>query len=267
MSANAASLVEVSASAYIGATSIRDNAMTAPLTTINPEIASLRAHVKAAKEEFDLAVVCHEIWKPTVYDKELHQRMGVSYATNAFRVIVTALRREVLLALMRLWDRAKGNVRMEEIARILSDKHIIDVLATDRASRFDDVHIEAAMNEDMTRQAKEVIDLIEGYSKNGRNEAVLEKLRAVRHGLLAHRQIEPTAATGPGLTDKEIESFYQDNSKIIGLLLSLVSGIGYDPEQTGEVFRCHASFFWAGVRGERTEGHPNYGPPPNIASA
>jgi hypothetical protein len=233
----------------------------------NPEIASLRAHVKVAQEEFDLAVVCHEVWKPTAYDKDLHQRMGVSYATNAFRVVVTALRREVLLALMRLWDRSKGNIRMEEIARILSDKHIIDVLAADRASRFNDVHIEAAMKEDMKRQAQEVIELIKGYSRGGRNEAVLEKLRTVRHEHLAHRQIEPTPATGPGLTDKEIESFYQENSKIVGLLLSLVSGVGYDPEQTGEVFRHHASFFWAGVRGEKTEGHPNYRPPPNIASA
>jgi AbiU2 len=241
--------------------------MTTPSKTINPEIASLRAHVKAAQEEFDLAVVCHEMWKPTAYDKDLHQRMGVSYATNAFRVIVTALRREVLLALTRLWDKDRRSVRIEEIARILSDTHMIDVLAADRASRVDDVHIKAAMKEDMKRQAKEVIDLIKSYCKNGRNEVVLGKLRTVRSWHLAHREIEPTAATGPGLTDEEIESFYRDNSKIIGLLLSLVSGIGYDPEETGEVFRHHASFFWAAVRGERTEGHPNYRPPLNIASA
>ena len=45
-------------------------------------------------------------------------------------------------------------------------------------------------------------------------------MRTVRHAHLAHRQIEPTAAGGPGLTDKDVEGFYQDNSKIIGLLLS-----------------------------------------------
>ncbi len=155
---------------------------------------------------------------------------------------------------------------MEEIARILSDKHIIDTLAVDRASRFNDVDIEDAMKKDMERQAKEVIDLINSYSKNGRNEAVLEKLRTVRHERLAHRQIEPAAATGPGLADKEVESFYQDNSKLIGLLLSLVSGVGYNPEETGAVFSRYASFFWAAVRGEKTEGHPNYRPHPSIAS-
>jgi hypothetical protein len=236
-----------------------------PPTTINPEIISLRAHVKAAMEEFDLAVISHEVWKPAAYDKDLHQRMGVSYATNAFRVIVTALRREVILALTRLWDKGRRNVRIEEIARILSDDRIIDILAADRAAGFNDVHIEAEMKKDLKQKAKEAIDLIKDYSQNGRHEAVLEKLRTVRHERLAHRQIELTAATGPGLTDEEIESFYQDNSKIIGLLLSLVSGIGYDPKETGEVFRHHASFFWAAVRGERTEGHPNYRAPFNIA--
>lgn len=239
-----------------------------PPKTTNPEIVSLRAHVQAAQDEFDLAVVCHEVWKPTTYDKDLHQRMGVSYATNAFRVIVTALRREMLLALMRLWDKGKGNVRLHDIGRRLSniDGLLVDALAADRAARFNDVHIEAEMREDMRRLAKEVTNLIKDYSKGGRNEAIIEKLRTVRHERLAHRQVEPTAATGPGLTDDEIESFYQDNSKIIGMLLSLVSGIGYDPEETGEVFRHHASFFWAAVRGERTEGHPNYRPP-NIPSA
>jgi AbiU2 len=111
-----------------------------------------------------------------------------------------------------------------------------------------------------------VLDLIDSYARNGRNAAVLEKLRTVRHERLAHRQIEqPSAVGGPGLTDEEIEAFYQNNSRIISLLSSLVSGIGYDPQETGEVFCHHASFFWAAARGERTEGHPNYRPPPNSA--
>jgi hypothetical protein len=28
-----------------------------------------------------------------------------------------------------------------------------------------------------------------------------------------------------------------------------------------DVYRYHASFFWAAVRGERSEGHPNYRAP------
>jgi hypothetical protein len=42
------------------------------------------------------------------YDKDLHSRMGQSYASQAFLVIRMALRRETLLALMRLWDRNKA---------------------------------------------------------------------------------------------------------------------------------------------------------------
>ena len=229
-----------------------------PPETTNPEIVSLRAQVQAAEEEFELAVRFHEVWKPAAYDKDLHQRMGVSYATNAFRVVVTALRREMRLALMRLWDKRSGNVRLHDIGRRLSDSHLVDALAADRAARFHDANVEAEMREEMRRLATEVIDLINDYSKGGRHEAIIEKLRTVRNERLAHRQIEPTAATGPGLTDEEIESFYQDNSKIIRLLLHLVSGIGYDPEETGQVFRHHALFFWAAVRGERTEGHRDF---------
>jgi hypothetical protein len=250
------------ADAYIAVALSREDVMATP---VNPEIVSLRAHVKAATEEFDLAVVCHEVWKPTAYDKALHQRMGVSYATNAFRVIVTALRREVLLSITRLWDKSRGSVRMDGIARTLRKREIVDALAADRAARFNDANIETEMREDMRRQASEILDLIDSYAGNGRNAAVLEKLRTLRHGRLAHRQIEPSAATGPGLTDEEIEAFYRDNSRIISLLSSLVLGVGYDPQDTGEVFCHHASFFWAAARGERTEGHPSYRPSPNSA--
>jgi AbiU2 len=235
------------------------------MALIDPEIASLRARVKAAVEEFDLAVVCHEVWKPTAYDEALHQRMGASYATNAFRVIVTALRREVLLGMTRLWDKSRGNVRMEDIARTLRKRGVVDTLAVDRAARFNDANIEAEMREDMRRQAREVLNLIDSYVGNGRNAAVLEKLLMVRHERLAHRQVEPLAATGPGLTDAEIEAFYQHNSRIISLLSSLILGVGYDPQETAGVFHRHASYFWAAARGERTEGHPNYRPPPNTA--
>jgi hypothetical protein len=55
----------------------------------NPKIVSLRDSVKAAQQEFDLAVAFHETWKPTAYDEGLHKRMGTSYATNAFNVVRT----------------------------------------------------------------------------------------------------------------------------------------------------------------------------------
>jgi AbiU2 len=151
--------------------------------TTNPGILSLREHVQAAQEVFDLAVVFHEVWKPATYDKDLHQRMGVSYATHTFRAIATALRREIWLALMRLWDKDPRTVRLWDIGNSLSDRNfrLVDVLAADRSARFNDPHIAAEMQKDMRQQAMEVTDLIKDYSKEGLNNTIVEKLRTVRH--------------------------------------------------------------------------------------
>jgi hypothetical protein len=63
------------------------------MRTDDSRITKLQAKATAAQQEFDLAVAFHEVWKPTAYDQDLHGRLGVSYATQAFRVIRTALRR------------------------------------------------------------------------------------------------------------------------------------------------------------------------------
>jgi hypothetical protein len=98
------------------------------------KIALLREKVNAAHQEFDMAVTFHEVWKPAAFDEDLHKRMGASYATNAFFVVRAALRREMLLALMRLWDKDDRAVGMHSIAAKLGDKRVIDALAADRAA-------------------------------------------------------------------------------------------------------------------------------------
>ncbi len=70
------------------------------MTIDDPKIVALRAKVTAAQQEFDLAVAFHEVWKPAAYDKNLHSCMGKSYASEAFLVTRTALRREVVLAVI-----------------------------------------------------------------------------------------------------------------------------------------------------------------------
>jgi hypothetical protein len=121
---------------------------------------------------------------------------------------------------------------------------------------------EDEMRSDLNQQAREAIGLVEKYSETGSHYATLPKLRRLRNQRLAHRPAKVAAAAGLDPTDEEIESFYQDNSKLVGLLLSLVAGVAYDPNDTAEVARFYAKFFWAGVRGERTEGRPNYRAPP-----
>ena len=102
---------------------------------IEAAIKSLQAKVMAAQEEFDAAVVFHEVWRPTAFDEDLHKRMGASYATNAFITIRTALRREVLLALNRLWDKDKAHVGLKSIGDTLKDQRVIAGLAAERYRR------------------------------------------------------------------------------------------------------------------------------------
>jgi hypothetical protein len=75
---------------------------------------------------------------------------------------------------------------------------------------------------------------------------------------LAHRQIGPSAITGADRSDEQIEAFYQDNATIVGKLLSLVNATAYDPLTTAGVYKRYAFEFWAGARGEKTEGHPHF---------
>ena len=104
--------------------------------------------------------------------------MGNSYATNTFNVVRMALRREMVLALMRLWDKPKDTVRLEYIAQVLRDSQIIDVLATDRvpfAEAFDQ------MRQDLGQRAGEAIVLIEKYSQGGSHYLVRDALKRTRH--------------------------------------------------------------------------------------
>ncbi len=102
------------------------------MNAIDQRIAVLRTKVRAARQEFDLAVTFHELWKPAAYDDDLHKRMGVSSATNAFNVVRAALRREMLLALMRLWDKDGRAIGMQFFASAMREEFVIEALAAQR---------------------------------------------------------------------------------------------------------------------------------------
>jgi len=110
-----------------------------------------------------------------------------------------------------------------------------------------------------------VISLTRKYMDGGSHNTALKKLTTLRHQKLAHRQITATAEAGP--EEQEIEEFYRDNAKLVQILCSLVNANVFDPEDFAGVYRHYAKFFWAGARGEQTEGHPNYPkqPPPKRA--
>ena len=59
-------------------------------------------------------------------------------------------------------------------------------------------------------------------------------------------------------TDQENESFYQDMANLIRLLKGAVERTSYNPDDTAQIHAENAALFRAGVKGERTVGHPNY---------
>jgi AbiU2 len=223
-------------------------------------IQELRQKIRAAQEEFDLAVTFHEVWKPGAYDTNLHGRMGTSYATQAFNVVLMALRREMVLAMVRLWDKDSRSraVGMQAIADDIRNLDVMAALTKERADKMGISGVEPQLRVDLDKKAAEVLILVAKYDQGGSDADVLQRLRNLRNTRLAHRQTTPGAPHSADLTDKEIEGFYQDNSKLIHILLSLVDGHAYDPGETAGVYRHYAGHFWAGVRGEQTEGHPNY---------
>jgi len=209
-------------------------------------ITDLQAMVTAAQQEFDLAVVFHEVWKPTTCDQDLHGRLGVSYATQAFRVIRTALRREMLLALIRLWDNDRQTVGMQQIANALrkNKKEIINALASDRIHLMSPEDFDA-VRDDLGKRADEAILLVDKYTSGGAGHAVYTKILDLRNERLAHRRVvTKVRATGATATDEEIEEFYRDNLKLVHILLGIFNAMAYDPEDAAKVFGFYASHFW-----------------------
>jgi hypothetical protein len=214
------------------------------MKTDDPKITKLQAKVTAARQEFDLAVAFHEVWRPTAYDQDLHGRLGISHATQAFRVIRTALRRELILALIRLWDKNGRAIGVECISIALGKKEVIYALALARVDQSSEDF--EAIRADLRKMADKAIPLIDKYIKDdGAGNAVYKKLLTLRNERLAHRQVETEVkATGATATDEEIEEFYQDNSKLVHILLGIFNAMAYDPDDTARVYGIYASHFW-----------------------
>ena len=214
----------------------------------DPKIVALRKMVTAAQQELDMAVTFHEVWKPAAYNQDLHSRLGESYASQAFLVMRAALRREMLLALIRLWDTDRRAIRMRSIVDTLREKEVIDALALDRAHCPGmPESIYEMMRDDLRKKTDEVLLLVSKYMEGGSHHAVFKKLLALRNERLAHHQLIPAIATGASSADEEIEEFYQDNSKVIRILLSVANAMAYDPQETAKVYSHYACCFWERV--------------------
>jgi hypothetical protein len=239
-------------------------------------LAKLKKHVTAAADEFEMAVMFYEAWRTAVDDSSLHERLGTSYATNTFRVIMTALRRELLLALTRMWDTPKSALRLHIIADWIRNPQTIAMIAAERGAKIESGMLRSAnavsrasvgvitesVRETLEEKAVAALAIADKYTKGNPGFAALEKLKAVRNERLAHHEIEAISTPDKNTTDEEIEEFYRDNAELISLLLGLANATAYHPEQGAEVYRTYARNFWASVKGERTEGHPFFRPRP-----
>lgn len=220
-------------------------------------IVQLREQVKAAQDVLDMAVTLHAVWKPAANDTDLHKRLGKSYATQAFNVVRVALRREMILALMRLWDRDPRAVGLPALIKAVNTKAVMDALVADRASHLGIADAEDAIRQTLAEKAVAITTLVDAYGAGGAKAASLEKLRTLRNQRLAHTQVKARVFSEADALDDVIEGFYQDNAKVISGLLSVVSATAYDPLETGDVYSFYAKFFWASVHGERFGKEPD----------
>lgn len=228
-------------------------------TTLAGRLEAAKAAVEAAQAEALLAVQFHETWRPTIADPDLRERMGHSFATHTFHIIRMALRREVLLALMRLWDKDSRAVKLTGIAELLRDRVFFDELVRHRASRMGySFDVSDKMREALEPKRDRICALIRKYTHGEECPTLLDRLTTLRHEQLAHRQTqEPTDPAELQHTDEEVEEFYQDTLEIIRLMLSVFLARAFDiGSEATKVFQHHAKYFWAAARGERTEGHP-----------
>ena len=229
------------------------------MTTIEEKLLQAKVAVEAAQGEALLAIQFHETWRPTIADADLRKRMGHSFATHSFHIIRMALRREVLLALMRLWDKDSRTVKVTGIAELLRDKASFGELVRQRAGNLGySFDVTDRMREALEPKRDRILSLIRKYTHGKEHSTVLDRLTTLRHEQLAHRQTrQPTDPAGLQHTDEEVEEFYQDTLEIVELMLSVFLARAFDiAGEAGDVYRHHAKYFWAGVCGERTEGHP-----------
>ena len=212
----------------------------------------------AVENNIDMATAFHEVWKPTTYDEKLLARMSVSYATQAFLVIKAALRREMLLALMRIWDTTKSAHSLNIIIPKLRDQETWKALIIKRSDQTRHTSIAQQIVSQMNKNKDLVLELYSTYADHGTKEDIFKQLIKLRHGNLAHTQA--IEAKGPEIDpmDEHIDTFYKDTAILVSKLLSLINGEAKNPDDTRNVYAHYAKLFWVGVRGENTEGHPDF---------
>lgn len=227
-------------------------------TMVAKQLKHLKNYAKSIDSNFTMAVAFHEVWKPTAYDQELHHRMGSSYAGQAFLIVRTALRREMLLALMRIWDTTNGAHSLSKIVATLRNHGTWAALVADRADRLGFQDVEEEIAKHLEKEWNCVLGTYKKYSRGGSHYDVFLRLRNLRHGSLAHTQAPSLDPACADPTDNEVSAFYEDTGDVAKKLMSIIAGTAVDYNDTSGVYSHYSNLFWVNARGERTPGHPNF---------
>ena len=229
--------------------------------TASPTIAEMDEIVRAALGEFDYAMALHEAWKPAAVDVALHARLNNSYAANTFNVVRVAVRRELLMTLARLWDSQSKAINLARFADWLRSDTFIDRLIAHRKYHSREASIQELFRADLERRSEITASAIAEFKPGGRQHAHLKRLLALRGQTLGHHQMVQAKAYPPTLDEKDVEAIYVGSAEIIDHLMSIINATAITLLEGAEVQERYAKSFWASVRGERTEGHPDYRPP------
>lgn len=202
----------------------------------------LREKVKAAIYEYEFAMQMHESWRIAAEDSNLHQRVSNSYAGQTFLIVRVALRREMLLALFRLWDKQNGAVEIASIADCLERPDVLESLLPN-----------TFIYADARAQAAKAIALIRDYQKVGSKHSTLKTLVRFRNEVLAHHQTasRPSGSIAEDKLEMIVDQLYQDSATLITLLEHVVNRTAYNPKEAAEVYNYYAKFFWKSVTSER----------------
>ena len=236
---------------------------------VEQKVERLRASVEAAFEEFTLVMRLYETWRPAAFDQDIFDRMGPSYASHAFLLIREVLAREIVLGLTKLWDSTDRAIRMDKIGVFIRTPAVIRALAVERSLPFQGMGIrgtEDAMERELGAKAEAALGILDSYLPKGRHRTVHDGLHRLRNTRFAHRQVVADAYSDITPTTDQVEEFYKDMSALMRQLMSLVLAVAHDPEEFALVHRRYAAEFWAGVRSEKTPGHPNYRAPLSSSS-
>ena len=217
-------------------------------------IAELRHRLDLTWQDLMTAVACFEIFRVAARDKTLLDRLGKSFSTGAFNAIRNSLYREVVLALMRIWDKSpKNNLRMEEIILNLTRSEVVASIKRRRREAFGDMGHNADAAEAQVEREIRQIKFIQNRIMRGSLRNAFKALEKHRNEFLAHSTLGRSSASEIRDVVYGDERYLLRWSAILSKKLNLLLDLHTSPRSDFRDFKIAAKCFWGPVRAETVE--------------